>query len=108
MRLCIRCGTAPGLFANHCKACAQRDRLSPAVRRAVAERHNAAANLRALVNVLGSARCARCDQGFCAAEIEIDHVVPLASGGTDTRGNVQALCTDCHRAKTRREQGLVQ
>lgn len=104
MRLCIRCGAAPGLFANRCKPCAKRDRLSPAVRRAVAERHNAAARLRREVNAVGGDECAGCYVWYPAAAIEIDHVVPLASGGTDTDGNVAPLCTDCHRRKTEGER----
>lgn len=29
--------------------------------------------------------------------LEIHHIVPLADGGTDTPGNVVALCPNCHR-----------
>jgi 5-methylcytosine-specific restriction endonuclease McrA len=34
---------------------------------------------------------------------ELDHVINLASGGTDERSNLQGLCTDHHREKTERE-----
>ncbi|RBO52972.1 HNH endonuclease [Rhodovulum sp. BSW8] len=34
---------------------------------------------------------------------ECDHVVPKAQGGTDDEGNLQAICADCHKAKTERE-----
>ncbi|WP_367135082.1 MULTISPECIES: HNH endonuclease [Streptomyces] len=30
----------------------------------------------------------------------MDHVRPLALGGTDTDGNVQVLCRECHALKT--------
>ena len=30
----------------------------------------------------------------------VDHVVPLADGGPDELGNMQALCADCHADKT--------
>lgn len=33
-----------------------------------------------------------------------DHVVPLAEGGTDDEGNVQALCQSCSDLKTAAEQ----
>jgi hypothetical protein len=31
----------------------------------------------------------------------VDHVVPLAKGGSTERDNLQALCESCHREKTR-------
>lgn len=31
---------------------------------------------------------------------EIDHIVELASGGTDDIENLQPLCTQCHKQKT--------
>lgn len=34
---------------------------------------------------------------------EVDHVVPLADGGTNEDGNLQLLCVECHRRKTTRE-----
>jgi 5-methylcytosine-specific restriction endonuclease McrA len=34
---------------------------------------------------------------------ELDHIVPLADGGTHELVNMQTLCRPCHRAKTARE-----
>lgn len=34
---------------------------------------------------------------------EVDHVVPLAQGGTDSLSNLAAINHDCHRVKTLRE-----
>lgn len=31
---------------------------------------------------------------------EVDHIIPLAAGGTDDPDNLQAINRDCHRAKT--------
>lgn len=31
---------------------------------------------------------------------EVDHIQSLASGGTDDAANLQAICEDCHKAKT--------
>jgi 5-methylcytosine-specific restriction enzyme A len=33
----------------------------------------------------------------------VDHVVPKEEGGADDDENLQAICTDCHTAKTGRE-----
>jgi len=34
---------------------------------------------------------------------EVDHVIPLAKGGTDDFGNLVAICTRHHRIKTAAE-----
>jgi 5-methylcytosine-specific restriction protein A len=40
--------------------------------------------------------------------VDIDHVIPLCAGGSDTPGNVQVLCREvCHKAKTRRDMGYA-
>lgn len=31
---------------------------------------------------------------------EVDHVIALSRGGTDSLTNLQAICTACHRRKT--------
>lgn len=36
---------------------------------------------------------------------EVDHILPLAKGGTDQVANLQAICTPCHKAKTASEGG---
>ncbi len=49
--------------------------------------------------------CAHCSTSArpVAAE-EVDHIVPLHAGGTDTDDNVQCLCRACHAAKTARDR----
>ncbi|WP_342749401.1 MULTISPECIES: HNH endonuclease signature motif containing protein [Streptomyces] len=42
-----------------------------------------------------------------ASAIDVDHMQPLALGGTDTDSNVQPLCRPCHKAKTREDFGAV-
>ncbi|WUL88496.1 HNH endonuclease [Streptomyces sp. NBC_00342] len=64
-----------------------------------------AARLRALVGARGGARCARCGSLVLADVVDVDHMQPLALGGEDTDGNVQALCHGCHWAKTDAEFG---
>ena len=34
---------------------------------------------------------------------EVDHRIPKAEGGTDADENLQTICEDCHKEKTRRE-----
>jgi len=36
-------------------------------------------------------------------DLEVDHIVNIAQGGTDDDANLQALCVPCHQAKTARE-----
>jgi 5-methylcytosine-specific restriction endonuclease McrA len=45
--------------------------------------------------------CAECG----APATDVDHVIPLADGGSNDIGNLQALCHSHHSAKTAREQG---
>lgn len=45
--------------------------------------------------------CRLClERGLYVGSDVVDHIVNLASGGSDERGNKQALCTPCHDAKT--------
>ena len=51
--------------------------------------------------LIASPLCRECAAyGFSRAAEEIDHIVPLARGGTDTDDNVQSLCKSCHKART--------
>lgn len=43
-------------------------------------------------------------RGWCGQPATlVDHIVPLAEGGTDARENLQALCKRCHNIKTAAE-----
>jgi 5-methylcytosine-specific restriction endonuclease McrA len=44
-------------------------------------------------------RCAGCDE-LLPASYEVDHTVPLFSGGSSAFSNLRALCNACHGAKT--------
>ena len=53
--------------------------------------------------------CVAClAQGLVTPTVEIDHVLALKDGGTDTDDNVQGLCAGCHAAKTARDMGYRQ
>jgi 5-methylcytosine-specific restriction enzyme A len=53
-------------------------------------------------------KCAGCQCCLESKKYDIDHIKPLASGGTNKIDNLQALCKACHRDKTanENEQGL--
>lgn len=34
---------------------------------------------------------------------QVDHITPKSRGGTDDPANLQAICIECHKAKTARE-----
>ena len=49
--------------------------------------------------------CVNCKAaGMTAVAEEVDHIVPLAAGGSDTDENKQSLCRLCHAEKTARER----
>lgn len=43
--------------------------------------------------------CHYCGRKFAAKELTMDHVVPLARGGTSTPGNIVPACRECNRDK---------
>ena len=49
-------------------------------------------------------QCAICKNSKSDIKFEIDHIKPLASGGTNDITNLQPLCKSCHKEKTRHEQ----
>ncbi|AAL40344.1 putative bacteriophage protein gp82 [Burkholderia pseudomallei] len=58
-------------------------------------------------------RILRRDSGLCQPCLQagrvtvataVDHVISKARGGTDHDENLQAICRDCHAAKTARER----
>jgi 5-methylcytosine-specific restriction protein A len=50
--------------------------------------------------------CVMCKaKGRISLATQLDHIVALVNGGTDTSDNRQGLCTPCHEAKTRRDLG---
>jgi 5-methylcytosine-specific restriction protein A len=43
--------------------------------------------------------CAYCEKPFKAAELTMDHVVPVARGGRSIKGNVVPACKECNNKK---------
>lgn len=60
----------------------QRDRIAQAVRIEVWQRDGG--------------RCVECES---QANLEFDHIIPFAMGGSNTARNLQLLCGDCNRRK---------
>lgn len=49
--------------------------------------------------------CQQCKrEGRLQLAEQVDHIRELADGGTDDDSNLEALCGDCHKAKTARSQ----
>lgn len=44
--------------------------------------------------------------GLTTKELEVDHIINVAQGGTDDDGNLQAICIPCHKTKTARESAV--
>ena len=50
--------------------------------------------------------CERCEaKGFTVVATVVDHVTPLALGGSDEDSNTRNLCDDCHRDVTAEQFG---
>lgn len=51
-------------------------------------------------------QCEECaSTGRVLVAHEVDHIVPLAAGGTDDLSNLRAINRECHKVKTAREGG---
>ncbi|WP_434091250.1 HNH endonuclease [Pseudomonas putida] len=49
-------------------------------------------------------QCGECKRiGRLRGADEVDHIVPVAMGGTDAEGNLQAINHECHKVKTLRD-----
>lgn len=43
--------------------------------------------------------CHHCQQKFKPSELTMDHLLPLARGGTSAKGNIVPSCRPCNQAK---------
>jgi 5-methylcytosine-specific restriction enzyme A len=50
-------------------------------------------------NLRGRGVCHYCRRKISARELTMDHVVPLARGGTSSKSNVVPCCKDCNSRK---------
>ncbi|MEM3714671.1 MAG: HNH endonuclease [Nitrososphaeria archaeon] len=45
-------------------------------------------------------KCRICGRTAKETKLEVDHIIPVSKGGTDTLDNLQTLCVDCNRGKS--------
>ncbi len=45
-------------------------------------------------------KCKMCGRTKDEVPLEVDHIIPVADGGTDELKNLATLCRDCNRGKT--------
>ncbi len=50
-------------------------------------------------NKLARGLCHYCGRQFSPKELTMDHIVPLARGGTSSKGNMVPCCKECNNLK---------
>jgi 5-methylcytosine-specific restriction endonuclease McrA len=64
---------------------------------------------RAIILARDNGLCQPClANGRPTPATEVDHISPKHKGGTDDHDNLQAICDQCHTAKTEREAAEAQ
>lgn len=61
-----------------------------------------ASDLAGILKAQGN-RCAYCRADLSRAKKHVDHILPLARGGSNGRANLQYLCRPCNQAKSARD-----
>lgn len=99
-RPCLDCGELGEPGASRCVAhSASKERYRKQSRGKTPVANRAYRELRKLP----CERCATCGLLFPPAYLNVDHIMALADGGGDSYGNIQFLCRDCHREKSKAE-----
>lgn len=57
--------------------------------------------LKAKIHLRDKYTCQCC--GVVTMELELDHIINVAQGGTDDESNLQSLCPECHKVKSQKE-----
>jgi hypothetical protein len=67
----------------------------------MAERENLSPGLRFKILVRDNFKCVYCGKTKDEERIDVDHVIPVASGGTNDPGNLVAACWTCNIGKSK-------
>jgi 5-methylcytosine-specific restriction endonuclease McrA len=97
-RPCLSCGALISLGGSRCTACqAEYQRRRDAIRGTPAQRGYDYAYQRTRKAVLAASggHCAYCG----GAATTVDHLLPLARGGTSDASNLVACCSSCNSAR---------
>lgn len=80
---------------------AEHMRIAARVRRARKHKSNGTHTAADLAEILAAqgGRCAYCRADLKRTKKHVDHIVPLARGGSNGRANLQYLCQPCNQAK---------
>jgi 5-methylcytosine-specific restriction endonuclease McrA len=74
--------------------------LTPSKQRAPTKRRTVSKKLRLLILERDNYKCCLCGKTAKETKLEVDHVVPVVKGGTDSLNNLRTLCIDCNRGKS--------
>lgn len=74
---------------------------SPEVREALSDRRRIPEKVRIAVWRRDQGQCARCSSRL---NLEYDHIIPVAEGGSNTVRNIELLCEKCNRSKGKKIQ----
>ncbi len=74
---------------------------SPEVREALSDRKRIPEKVRIAVWRRDQGQCARCSSRL---NLEYDHIIPVAEGGSNTVRNIELLCEKCNRSKGKKIQ----
>jgi 5-methylcytosine-specific restriction endonuclease McrA len=66
------------------------------------EGSHTAADIAEILKAQGG-RCAYCRTSLNRAKKHVDHIVPLALGGSNGRANLQIACAACNQSKSARD-----
>ncbi|MGB2923698.1 MAG: HNH endonuclease [Limnothrix sp.] len=53
-------------------------------------------------------QCQRCGQPHHETKLSVDHIIPLAKGGSNDISNLQTLCLSCNQKKGSRQNTTFQ
>lgn len=72
------------------------------------ERKPIGARLRAMVLERDGFKCVRCgvEPGLTGVQLDVDHILPVAQGGTNCESNLQTLCKACNSGKGARREPI--